>query len=175
MNQPLVIEKAGPDDATLIVDVARKTFVETYSELGIRNNMGTYMEDYFTNEKIRAELSREDLHFYIARFNGQPIGFTKLRNDRLPKGITGKKCLEIERIYVLKDYQRHSGGKELMNVIKKMARDSLYQVIWLQIWQKNEKAVQFYRKSGFVVYETTVFNFYEEIHNDFLLRFDLYI
>lgn len=175
MSQTLVIEKAGAADATLIMDVARKTFVETYAELGIRNNMVKYMEEYFTEEKIGEELANEDLHFYIACFEGNPIGFTKLRNDRMPRGIKGLKCLEIERIYILKEYQGHSGGRELMNVIKQMARKSKYQVIWLQIWQKNTKAIQFYRKSGFVIYETTLFDFYGEIHNDYLLRYDLYL
>jgi len=175
MNQTLEIVKATTTDAELIVSLARRTFIDTYSELGIRNNMGRYMEEYFNVEKVSEELAREDLHFYIARLQDQPVGFTKLRNDRMPRGIADKRCLEIERIYILKEFQGNSGGKELMNVIKKMARESRYQVIWLQIWQKNEKAVQFYRKSGFVVYETTVFNFYDELHDDFLLRYDLYI
>jgi diamine N-acetyltransferase len=175
MNQTLEIVKATAADAELIVSLARKTFVDTYSELGIRNNMGRYMEEYFNVEKLADELAREDLHFYLAKLKDEAVGFTKLRNDRLPKGIVDKKCLEIERIYILKEHQGNSGGKELMNVIKKMARESLYQVIWLQIWMKNEKAVQFYRKSGFVVYETTVFNFYDELHQDYLLRYDLYI
>lgn len=174
-SHPLYIYKAAVDDASLIVDIARKTFVETYVELGLRDNMGRYMEDYFTENKISEEVARDDIHFYIANLNGQPVGFTKLRNDRMPKGISDKKCLEIERIYVMKEYQGYRGGKELMNVIKKMARESKYQVIWLQIWQKNEKAIQFYRKSGFVVYETDTFNFYDEVHQDFLLRYDLYI
>ena len=173
--QPLYIYKAEVEDAALIVEIARKTFVETYVELGLRDNMGRYIEDYFTIEKIEEELARDDIHFYIANMKSQPVGFTKLRNDRMPRGITNKKCLEIERIYVMKEYQGFRGGKELMNVIKKMARESSYQVIWLQIWQKNEKAIQFYRKSGFVVYETDTFNFYDEVHQDFLLRYDLYI
>jgi len=175
MNKvPIYTSLAEPGQAGLIADLARKTFLETYGETGNSENLQLYVDAHFTEENIRNELSNPDFRFFIAWINHNAVGFTKIRKDRSPKGITGKNCLEIQRIYVLQEYQGFSVGKELIGLIKKIALEENSQVIWLQVWQKNVKAIQFYQKSGFVVYETCSFDFGKEIHQDFLLRFDLY-
>lgn len=170
----IYIAQAVAGQSGLIAELARKTFIETYGDLSNPDNLQLYVESHFTEEKIAAELTNPAFRFYIAWINNIAVGFTKIRKDRQPKGITGKRSMEIERIYVLQEFQGFSIGKELMKLVKQIAKDEGDQVIWLQVWQQNEKAIQFYRKSGFVVYETHTFDFGKEIHQDFLLRFDLY-
>jgi ribosomal protein S18 acetylase RimI-like enzyme len=170
----IYIAQADSSQAGLIAELARKTFIETYGDLSNPDNLQLYVDSHFTPEQIASELANPAFRFYIAWINNTAVGFTKIRKDRQPKGITGKKCMEIERIYVLQEFQGFSIGKELMKLVKQIAKEEGDQVIWLQVWQQNEKAIQFYRKSGFVVYETHTFDFGNEIHQDFLLRFDLY-
>jgi ribosomal protein S18 acetylase RimI-like enzyme len=170
----IYLARADNSQASLIAELARKTFIETYGTQSNPDNLQLYMDAHFTEEQITRELENPVYRFYIAWINNTAVGFTKIRRDRQPKGITGKKCLEIQRIYVLQEYQGFSIGKELMNLVKNIAKTEGDQVIWLQVWQQNEKAIQFYRKAGFVVYETHTFDFGNEIHQDFLLRLDLY-
>jgi GNAT superfamily N-acetyltransferase len=170
----IYVARADASQSGLISELARKTFIETYADLSNPDNLQLYVESHFTEELINEEFTNPAFRFYIAWINNTAVGFTKIRKDRQPKGITGKRCLEIERIYVLQEFQGFSIGKELMKLAKQIAKDEGDQVIWLQVWQQNEKAIQFYRKSGFVVYETHTFDFGKEIHQDFLLRFDLY-
>jgi diamine N-acetyltransferase len=170
----IYIAQADAGMSGLIAELARKTFIETYGDLSNPDNLHLYVESHFTEEKIASELANPAFRFYVAWINNIAVGFTKIRKDRQPKGLTGKRALEIERIYVLQEFQGFSIGKELMKLVKQIAKEEGDQVIWLQVWQQNEKAIQFYRKSGFVVYETHTFDFGKEIHQDFLLRFDLY-
>lgn len=175
MNNTVSIRKAGLEDAETIVNVGKKTFWETYSEAGLNGTLSTYVEQKFNLEKITAELNRNDTEFYLGYVDNQPVAFTKLRNDRVVKGIEGKKALEIERIYVLKEYQGFKVGKEMMDSCKKMAIDHQYEVIWLQVWQRNDKAIQFYLKAGFVVFDTAIFNYALNVEqDDFLMRLDLF-
>jgi diamine N-acetyltransferase len=168
------IVKADSTQTSIIKDLAMKTFVETYHEMSNEENLQQYLSRHFTKEKIEEELSDLTYRFFIAWIDGKPVGFAKVRKDRNPKGLSGLRCLEIERIYVLQEFQGFTVGKELMKFIKGLAMAENEQVIWLQVWQKNLKAIQFYQKSGFVVYETTFFEFGNETHQDFLLRYDLY-
>ncbi len=168
------IEQANDGQVGIIAELARKTFMETYAEPGNLENLKIYVDSHFTEEQIGLELAEPNFRFFIAWINGKPVGFTKIRKDRQPKGIPLLKSMEIQRIYVLQEFQGFSVGKELMKMVKELARTEGDQVIWLQVWQKNDKAIQFYRKAGFVVYETSTFEFGREIHQDFLLRFDLY-
>ncbi len=175
MSSTVFIRKAGIEDLDSIVSIGKKTFWETYAEAGLNGILDTYVEEKFNREKIDSELTREDTDFYLAFVNEMPVAFTKLRNDRTIKGVEGKKALEIERIYVLKEYQGEKVGKELMDSCIQMAISNQYDVIWLQVWQKNSKAIQFYQKAGFSVFDTAIFNFALNIEqDDFLMRLDLY-
>jgi len=59
-------------------------------------------------------------------------------------------------------------------MIKELARKDGYQTIWLQVWQKNNKAIRFYQKAGFTVFETASFLLGSSSQQDFLMRYDLY-
>jgi ribosomal protein S18 acetylase RimI-like enzyme len=174
MNTEIKICKADSNCAGTIVELARKTFVETYGESGNEEDVQNYIDEKFAFSKVEQELNHEEIKFFIARADERTVGFTKIRSDRKGKNLNDKKCLEIERIYVLKEYQGFHVGKELMNTIKQIAREEGFETIWLQVWQKNTKAVQFYQKAGFVAYETTTFHYGSSFHHDYIMRLDLY-
>lgn len=175
MNSTVFIRKAGKEDVDSIVSIGKKTFWETYSEAGLNGTLSTFVEEKFNEQRVGAELEQADTSFYLAFVNNMPVAFAKLKSDRRVKGIETKKALEIERIYVLKEYQGAKVGKELMDSCIQVAIENNYDLIWLQVWQKNSKAIQFYQKAGFVVFDTATFNFALNIEqDDFLMRLDLY-
>ncbi len=175
MSNTVFVRKAGIEDMSTIVDIGKRTFSETYSEAGLNGTLSTCVDQKFNEQEIEKELSRPFTEFYLAFANDRPVAFTKLRHDSTVKGIEGKKALEIERIYVLKEYQGVKVGKELMDSCIQMAIQNRYEVIWLQVWQRNNKAIRFYQKAGFVVFDTAVFNLALNIEqDDFLMRLDLY-
>ena len=175
MDKTITIEKAGPEHGHIILGLAKKTFVETYEEHNDPENMEMYVREAFSEEVITKELRNPHARFFIAFLDGEPVGFTKLRDDRQAKTLEKVRALEVQRIYILKEYQGYNAGKALMEKIKSVAREDLYQTIWLQVWQQNNKAIRFYQRAGFVVYETTLFRLENEMHQDFLMRYDLYL
>ncbi|MBX3257847.1 MAG: GNAT family N-acetyltransferase [Chitinophagaceae bacterium] len=175
MSNVIHIRKAERHDSGTIVDLGRRTFVETYAEVGGNEALEAYVRQKFSPEKIEEELNNPFARFYIGFVNDIAVAFTKLRNDRKAKGLEEKKAVEIERIYVLKEYQGFKVGKEMMEKCRQLAIEEKYDTIWLQVWQHNSKAISFYQKAGFVVFETAVFNFTPTVQqDDFLMRLDLY-
>lgn len=175
MSNVIHIRRAEMQDSSTIVDLGKKTFVETYAEVGADEALEAYVHLKFSPEKIEEELNSQFARFYIGFVNDVAVAFTKLRNDRKPQGLEGKNTVEVERIYVLKEYQGFKVGKEMMEKCKQLAASEKYDTIWLQVWQHNHKAIRFYQKSGFVVFETAVFNFTPSLQqDDFLMRYDLY-
>lgn len=171
----VVIRKAEHADRDIIVDLGKKTFVETYSEVGADESLEQYVGEKFAPQRIQEELDNPAALFYIGFVNDVPVAFTKLRSDRQPKGIDNKTALEIERIYVLKEYQGVKVGWEMMEYCKQYALEQKFEMIWLQVWQQNQRAIQFYQKAGFVVFETTLFSYTDSrVQDDFLMRLDLY-
>ncbi|HEX5026209.1 MAG TPA: GNAT family N-acetyltransferase [Agriterribacter sp.] len=175
MDHIIHIRKATTEDCATIADLGKRTFVETYSEIAENGALQQYVEQKLSRERIAEELENPACCFYIGFVNEEPVAFTKMRYDRVAKGLLHKKAVEVERIYVLKEYQGVKVGKEMMEKCKAVAATEKYETIWLQVWQRNSKAIQFYQKSGFVIYETDLFSYIQDImQEDFLMRFDLY-
>jgi len=174
MEKTIEIKPAGRPEADLIADIARKTFMETYGEMNTPENMEAYLNSQFSDEKLLEELQHPRTRFFLAYLNGIPAAFTKVRDDRKAKKLEEIKAIEIQRIYVLQEYQGFSLGKAMLDMIKDLARKDGYQTIWLQVWQKNNKAIRFYQKAGFTVFETASFLLGSSSQQDFLMRYDLY-
>jgi len=174
MEKTIEIKPAGRPEADLIADIARKTFMETYGEMNTPENMEAYLNSQFSDEKLLEELQHPRTRFFLAYHNGIPAAFTKVRDDRKAKKLEEIKAIEIQRIYVLQEYQGFSLGKAMLDMIKELARKDGYQTIWLQVWQKNNKAIRFYQKAGFTVFETASFLLGSSSQQDFLMRYDLY-
>ncbi len=175
MDNIIHIRRATKEDSPVIAQLAKKTFTETYSEISSHAAVQEYVEKKISPENIREELVNPLSCFYIGFINDEPVAFTKLRYDRMAKGLPGKKGIEVERIYVLKEHQGVKVGKEMMEKCRQVALREKFDIIWLQVWQHNHKAIQFYQKAGFVVYETALFSYGKDMEqDDFLMRLDLY-
>lgn len=169
------IQRATVEDSAIIESLGAKTFSETYADIISHPAVQQYMERQFCAERIKEAFGHPFSCFFIGFVKGEPVAFTRLRNDRIAKGVTGKKMLEIEQIYVLQEYQGFNVGKEMIEKCRQVAVSEKYDVLWLQVRQQNQKAIRFYQKAGFVIYETTQFSYSDKLQqDDFLMRLDLY-
>lgn len=175
MDNSVHIRKATNKDDAVIAALGKKTFTETYSEIGNNAVVQEYIEKKLSAENIREELEDPEAWFYIGFVNDEPVAFARLRYDRVAKGLTDKRAIEIEHIYVLKAYQGFKVGWEMMEKCKQVAICEKFDTMWLRVWQQNHKAIRFYLTAGFVVYETEQFSYGSNIpQDDFLMRLDLY-
>lgn len=174
MDKQVEIRKVGPDDVDTVVELARKTFRETYEAYNDPDELRMYMDRALTRKVLEDELRANGSAWYIAYLDNRPVGFFKLRWDSVARNLPGKVALELQRIYVLQEYQGFSIGRALIQYARAFAKDNGYNTIWLQVWQKNAKAIKFYQDAGFVVYETSTFLMGTEVQQDFLMRYDLY-
>lgn len=168
------IRQAYSADVDTIVSLGRKTFEETYGDSNNKEAVAGYVDQVFIHDAIAREMNIFGERFFIAYIGDLPVGFTKLSENRIPKGLNGKKKIQVERIYVLKEYQGSKIGTELIEKVLEVAKAEGYKIVWLSVWQKNNKAVQFYQKAGFVIYDTDVFQFGEDVHDDFLMKKEIW-
>lgn len=155
--------------------MAQQTFRETYAAFNDPEDMDLYISQVYAPNAIRNELSGTGGRYYLADLDGQPVGFVKLREEPVRRLESNKQALEIQRLYVLKDYQGYQVGRALMDHVKGIAREEGFAAIWLQVWQKNQKAIRFYQTAGFVVYNTAPFQLGKDVQSDFLMKYDLYL
>ncbi|HVZ95989.1 MAG TPA: GNAT family N-acetyltransferase, partial [Chitinophagaceae bacterium] len=51
---------------------------------------------------------------------------------------------------VLKEYHAKKAGAALMDFAIAFAKEKKYEVLWLGVWEHNERAKAFYKKYGFI-------------------------
>jgi ribosomal protein S18 acetylase RimI-like enzyme len=168
------ISQADPSHAGIIAALARETFLQTYGGTSIEEHLSGYADVHFTEEALRRDLEHEDFQFLIAWVGGEPAGYAKLRRDRQPRGITETRCLQLERIYILKSFQARGIGQQLIDTIRNLARKHGDRVLWLQVWQQNEQALAFYHKAGFTICDTAEFHLGSIVTQDYIMRMDIY-
>lgn len=147
----LNIIRADINDAQLISDLSNVTFIETYRGTCSDNDLLQFLDKYFSEEVIFKELQDENEFYFIAFVDGFAAGYIRLKEDYTNLPYMKKyKALEVKRIYVLEEYQSKKVGAALMMQALQVAAEKKYQVLWLGVWEGNEKARNFYNKFGFV-------------------------
>jgi ribosomal protein S18 acetylase RimI-like enzyme len=168
------ISLAAPWQAGAIAALARETFLQTYGGTSIEAHLAGYVDVHFTEEGIRRELENPGFQFLAASVGDELAGYAKMRRDQQPRGISESRCLQLERIYILKAYQARGIGHQLIDTIRAMAVSAGDRVLWLQVWQQNEQALAFYHKAGFTICDTAAFHLGSEVTQDYIMRSDIY-
>lgn len=137
------------DDLKVLQHLSRRTFDETFRPQNTPENMAAYLDTAFTDVKMIAELNDEDSFFYFIYYASEPAGYLKLNVADAQTEDMGEDALEIERIYLLKEFQGKGLGKALYLHALEVARSMDKMSIWLGVWEKNTKAIRFYERLGF--------------------------
>ncbi|WP_339297039.1 GNAT family N-acetyltransferase [Paenibacillus sp. FSL R5-0623] len=132
-------------------EISYETFNETFKAQNSPENMKAYLEKAFNREQLETELSISDSQFLFIYVNNQVAGYMKVNiNDAQSEKMGEEESLEIERVYIKKEFQKHGLGKVLLHKAIEMAAEHHKTNIWLGVWEKNENAIAFYEKMGFV-------------------------
>lgn len=164
------INKALIADAERLQTIGRITFSETFATNNSDENMIKYLDESFAIEKLTAELQNKDSHFYLAELEGKVIGYLKLNTGEAQTEMKDKNALEIERIYVLKEFHGKKVAQELYNQALQKAKEIKADYIWLGVWVNNFRAVSFYTKNGFVEFGTHIFKLGDDEQTDLMMK-----
>jgi diamine N-acetyltransferase len=169
-GKQVYIRKAGEKDVELISRLSSETFYETFASQNTKEDMEKYLLEKFNTGVIESELKDELTAFFIAYFDDQAVGYTKLRQNKIPEGLESEKPLEIERIYVYKSYQNKKIGAALMQNNIDHALQNGFDTLWLGVWEHNLASVEFYKKWGFEIFGRHIFRLGNDDQNDLLMK-----
>ncbi|MCY8232654.1 GNAT family N-acetyltransferase [Priestia endophytica] len=163
------IKKCTLEDLRKLQEISYETFNETFKHQNSPENMEAYLEKAFNLEQVEKELSNTSSHFFFVYVDNEIAGYLKVNTDDAQSEEMGDESLEIERIYIKNNFQKHGLGKYLFNKAIDMAMEHNKKKIWLGVWEKNENALIFYRKMGFI--QTGAHSFYmgDEEQVDFIM------
>lgn len=166
----IVIREATREDARLIADISHQTFYETFASYNTKEDMEKFLYQQFTKGKLILEVGARENRFLLA-YDGKNIaGYVKLRDDRAPLSLGNGNALEIARIYATTAMIGKGVGSLLMQACIDIAIEKKKDFLWLGVWEKNQRAIDFYQKWGFEKFDETDFLLGNDMQKDWLMK-----
>lgn len=170
MSHDISIRQVTAQDIIKLQEISRKTFASTFASQNTEEDIQKYLEENLSLERLKAELNNPDSQFYFALHGEDVIGYLKLNFGTAKTELKDSNSLEIERIYVLKDYHGKHVGQLLYKKAVEVAREKNVEYIWLGVWEHNERAIGFYKKNSFEVFDKHIFMLGSDEQTDILMR-----
>ena len=167
------IRYATKEDAELIADISQQTFYDSFIEDNSEEDMQKFLTEQFTKGRLMLEVGSPENIFLLAFMDDEVAGYVKLREGNIPKQLGTANALEIARIYCTTACIGKGVGKALMQKCIDIAKEKEKQVIWLGVWEKNHRAIDFYTKWGFEKFSEQDFLLGNDLQNDWLMKKEL--
>ena len=167
--QAFLIRPAISSDVNVIADLSARTFVSAYQAMLPQEALLEFVNSAFSKKNITEELAVPCNRFLLAYEGERPVGFALLREAGPPVGLTGSKPVELARIYLEEDVTGKGYGSRLMETCLDLAAQAGHDILWLGVWERNERAIRFYEKKGFEQVGTLPFVFGDDLHTDLVM------
>jgi ribosomal protein S18 acetylase RimI-like enzyme len=145
----LAIRMATPADDGTLAELGRRTFTDTFAHDNTPQDMAAFLGATFGPELQRREIDDPAVAVLVAERDARPVAYAMLREGEAPACVTGPEPIELARFYV--DRAGHGQGiaPRLMARVLETAAARGARTLWLGVWERNARAIAFYRKQGF--------------------------
>jgi GNAT superfamily N-acetyltransferase len=144
-----MIRHGTAGDASALAAFAARTFAETFAADNTAADMAAHLERTFGVSRQAAELSDPDATTLLAHRDHVLVAYAQVRRAPPPAVVPDREAIELHRFYV--DRPAHGTGvaQLLMAAVYDAARAVGGRHLWLGVWERNPRAIAFYRKAGF--------------------------
>ena len=104
--------------------------------------------------------------------SGAPSSASSLRSTRWgkpPSCVVAEAPGEIQRLYVARDCHGKGIAHDLMNACVDEMKTHRSDVVWLGVWERNPRAIAFYKKFGFLEVGVHVFPLGNDLQRDLVM------
>lgn len=165
--------KCQSSDLDNLVKISSETFRAAFEKQNNPDDFEKYMSEAFSVVRLKRELNQKHASFYFLWDGEQLAAYIKINEFEAQSDLKIDDALELERIYVLQNYQGKGVGAYLIEKVKTIAKHRDKNFIWLGVWEENYSAIKFYQKNGFYKFGTHPYVVGNDEQTDWLMRYDL--
>lgn len=143
------LRPAVASDARRLAEFGARTFSETFAGDNTPEDMALYLGRTYGVARQSAEIADPAMTTILAAVEGSLAGFAQTRAGPAPACVAGRTPIELLRFYVDGRWQGRGLARALMEAVEAESWRRGAGVLWLAVWERNERAKAFYRKCGF--------------------------
>jgi diamine N-acetyltransferase len=151
------IRRANRHDAKQLSALAEETFRDTFAAVNTPEDTALHCRTSYSEEIQADEISNPNMVTLLCEREGTLVGFAQLRWGKAPSCVVADAPGEIQRLYVLNDCHGTGVARDLMNACIDEMKSRCSDVVWLGVWERNPRAIAFYKKFGFLEVGAHVF------------------
>jgi ribosomal protein S18 acetylase RimI-like enzyme len=143
------VRRAHRYDAKQLAAIAEKTFRDAFAAVNTPEDIALHCRRSYSEAIQADEIANPNMVTLLCEHGGRLVGFAQLRWSKAPSCVVADAPGEIQRLYVARDCHGTGVAHDLMNAC--IDQLTIYQsdVVWLGVWERNSRAIAFYRKFGF--------------------------
>lgn len=169
------IKKVEVSELIALQAISQQTFEEAFSADNSKEDMELYLRDSLSLEQLKKEIGNQQSAFYFAMVEDEIAAYLKVNYQWESIDQNEIKSLEIERVYVLKKFQRQKIGQLLFTKAIELAKEYGSEYIWLGVWEKNYKAISFYEKNGMQAFNKKKFMLGNDEQTDIMMKLEFHL
>lgn len=166
----IVVKRAAFSDVAAMREVAIQSYMDTFAEVNSPENMTAFLNEVYNQQKLEHEFHETGSALYLAWNDNRVAGFLRMRSSEEVAAELGSNTIELQRLYIHKDFQNQKVGRMLMQKAIDYALEGKFEWIWLGVWEHNFNAQRFYAKWGFEKFGEHIFQMGEDPQTDWLLK-----
>jgi len=165
----VILRRATEQDAETLSWFAAETFRETFGPDNEPNDMDAYLRKSFSPEIQRDEIANSAATVILAfdreKSDDSLIGYVHL--------IAHQSAIEMKRFYVAALWKGRGLSQLLFNEALEEGRRRRGRRLWLTVWERNDRAIAFYKKMGFRISGQATFQLGEDTQTDHMMEIAL--
>lgn len=169
----VTFELCGLNDLERLIKISRITFSNAFKADNNPKDFKIYLNKAFSKEALLKELKDENSAFYFVFLKNDLAGYFKVNEFGAQSDIKDNDGFELERIYILESYQRKQIGLKVLSKVYALAKQKSKTYIWLGVWEKNQKAILWYKRNNFKKFGTHPFFIGADEQTDWLMQKEL--
>lgn len=142
------LRRATAGDAAPLASFAAQAFADTYRALSDAQEIADYVAEHFRPEVMAAVIADAACTTLLAWVGEQLAGYAIVKSGQAPGCVNGP-AAQLWRLYLGERFIGQGLGAQLMRAAQAVARQQGAATLWLGVYDRNVRAVQFYERFGF--------------------------
>jgi len=149
VNNPVSVHRAQAEDAAALAQLAALCFSQTFAADNRPEDLRAHLARSYGESLQRREILDPDWITLLARRGPALMGFAQVGRTTPPPCVKVK-AVELVRFYLEASAHGRGIAQQLMSEVFTAARTLGGLQLWLGVWERNARAIAFYRKCGFI-------------------------
>jgi len=168
-----IIRAATSADAETLARLAERTFRDTFAAENSPADIDHHCVTNFGEDIQLLEVRDPNYVTIVADHDGELVAFAQVRLHSPKRIVRAERPAELHRLYVLEDWHGRGIAHEIMSAVLSAPALNGADALWLSVWERNPRAIAFYRKYGFNVVGDQVFQVGADPQRDLVMAVEI--